>query len=248
VLTASNETQNAITRLAQRLGRDVDRLEFITPSHVYNPLRYAWPAHQQYLQRFGAARGRILLLGMNPGPWGMAQTGVPFGDVGMVRDWLGIEAPLRPPLPDQHRKYSIRGFDCPRREGSGSRFWGWARQRFGSPEHFFARFFVWNYCPLLFLADDRNLTPGKLRTAEAGPLLTACDAALEALLRAIEPSAVVGIGRYAETRARALVEARVPIGFLPHPSPASPAANSNWPALAETALAPWIGFNPDTSS
>ena len=105
-VTAVNRVAlNAGARVAQRLGRAVDRLEFGTPSHVYNPLRYAWPAHREYLQRFGAARGRVLLLGMNPGPWGMAQTGVPFGEVAMVRDWLGINAPLRPPLPLQHPSY-----------------------------------------------------------------------------------------------------------------------------------------------
>ncbi|MEZ5565002.1 MAG: single-stranded DNA-binding protein [Gammaproteobacteria bacterium] len=242
---ASRKSLNASMRVAQSLGRDVDRLEFNTPSHVYNPLRYAWPAFGQYLQRYGVGRGRVLLLGMNPGPWGMAQTGVPFGEVRMVRDWLRIEAPLRLPLlPDQHPKYPIRGFDCPRSEGSGSRFWGWTQQRFGSPENFFERFFVWNYCPLLFLADGRNLIPGKLRVAEAAPLLTACDKALTALLRAIEPSAVVGIGRYAEARAWAVAGKQLPIGFLPHPSPANPAANRNWPALAEAALAPWMKSRP----
>lgn len=237
---ASHGPLNASARLAQRLGREVDRLGFDTPSHVYNPLRYAWPAHRQYLQRFGASRGRVLLLGMNPGPWGMAQTGVPFGEVGMVRDWLGIVAPLRPPLPPQHPRYPIRGFACMRSEGSGHRFWGWARRRFASPEEFFARFMVWNYCPLLFLADNRNLIPGKLRAAEAAPLLAACDAALESLIRALAPSAVVGIGRYAEARARVVAGERLKVGFLPHPSPANPAANRDWSALAEAALAPWL--------
>ena len=241
---ANKDLPNATTRLAQRLGRSVDQLQFSTPSHVYNPLRYAWPAHRQYLQRFGAAPGRVLLLGMNPGPWGMAQTGVPFGQVAMARDWLGIQAPLLTPLPEQHPRYPIRGFDCTRSEGSGARFWGWVRQRFDSPEAFFTHFFVWNYCPLLFLADNRNLVPGKLPAAEAAPLLRACDAALKSLLRALEPSAVVGIGRYAEGRARIVVEGRLPVGFLPHPSPANPAANRNWPALAETALAPWLPTEP----
>jgi single-strand selective monofunctional uracil DNA glycosylase len=245
---ATRVAVNPSARLAQRLGLAVDRLEFSTPSHVYNPLRYAWPAHREYLQRFGAARGRVLLLGMNPGPWGMAQTGVPFGEVAMVRDWLGINAPLHPPLPLQHPSYPIRGFDCARSEGSGRRFWGWARQRFGSPEAFFARFMVWNYCPLLFLADNRNLTPGMLRAAEAAPLLAACDAALVSLVRAVEPVAVVGIGRYAEARAQAVVGGRLPVGFLHHPSPANPTANRDWPALAESALASWLPAVPSASA
>lgn len=237
---ARESAANTVIRLTQRLGRDVGRLDFTTPSHVYNPLSYAWPAHRQYLQRFGGARGRVLLLGMNPGPWGMAQTGVPFGDVGMAKDWLGIEAPLRPPLPEQHPKYPITGFDCPRREGSGSRLWGWAQQRFASPERFFEHFFIWNYCPLLFIGDGRNLIPGKLRKAESEPLMAVCNRALKSLVRAIEPVAVIGIGRFAETRAREVVGEHLPIGYLLHPSPANPAANRNWPAMADEALAPWL--------
>ncbi len=229
-----------IVSAAKRLARDADALEFATPSHVYNPLRYAWPAHRDYLARFGAKRGRVILLGMNPGPWGMAQTGVPFGDVVMVREWLGIEASLAPPLPTQHPKYPILGFDCHRREGSGSRLWGWARERFGTPENFFARFFVWNYCPLLFIGDGRNLTPERLRREEAVPLAAACNRALGALVQALAPTAIVGIGRYAERRARENFGERVPVAYLPHPSPASPAANRGWPALAEDALAPWL--------
>lgn len=227
-------------RIARRLARDMQALEFHTPSHVYNPLIYAWPAHREYLARYGAARGRVLLLGMNPGPWGMAQTGVPFGDVTMVRDWFDIPLRLGRDLPAQHRKYPILGKDCHRSEGSGARLWRWAQQRLGPPEAFFARFFVWNYCPLLFIRRERNLVPGQLSKREAGALTAGCDRALASVLRALDPAAVVGIGRYAQERARAVLGDRAPVHYLPHPSPASPAANRDWPRLAETALKAWL--------
>lgn len=234
--TASNPT----LAIAARLARDVGRLRFTTPSHVYNPLRYAWPAYSQYLERFGAARGRVLLVGTNPGPWGMAQTGVPFGEVAIAREWFHIEEPLRGRLPEQHRKYPILGFACTRSEGSGSRLWGWARERFGTPERFHAKFFVWNYCPLLFIGNNRNLVPGQLKKDEREPLLRVCDRSLAALVDALEPAAVFGIGRWAQERAAAVVDGRVPVGYLHHPSPANPAANRDWPALASAALAPWL--------
>lgn len=41
---------------------------------VYNPLVYAWPAHEAYLRCFGNSRKRVVFLGMNPGPFGMVQT------------------------------------------------------------------------------------------------------------------------------------------------------------------------------
>jgi len=234
------DSNRSAEHIATHLARAVEALGFTSPTHVYNPLRYAWPAQSEYLRRFGTRKGRVILLGMNPGPWGMAQTGVPFGDVVMVRDWMGIEARLAPPLPEQHAKYPIMGFDCHRREGSGSRLWGWAHDRFGSAEAFFDRFFVWNYCPLLFLKDGRNLTPEKLRREEAEPLVAACNAALKALVDALEPAVVVGVGRYAQRRADEVVGEKVPVGYLPHPSPASPAANRGWTGLAEEALAAWL--------
>lgn len=231
---------DTLAAIARRLGTEAGRLRFPAASHVYNPLAYAWPAHRKYLKRYGAGTGRVILVGMNPGPWGMAQTGVPFGDVVMVREWLGVEAPLAPPLPRQHPKYPILGFDCHRREGSGRRLWGWARERFAAPERFFRRFFVWNYCPLLFIGAGRNLTPERLPRSQADALSAACDRALTALAGVLAPAAVVGVGRYAERRVREALGPKIHIGYLPHPSPASPAANQGWDVLADQALAPWL--------
>src|SRR5204862_4949791 len=88
---------------AARTLRDaVDHPTFAPPvTHVYNPLRYAWRAHELYLRRYGNTPKRVLFLGMNPGPFGMAQTGVPFGQVAAVRDWLGIETKIDHP-PNEH--------------------------------------------------------------------------------------------------------------------------------------------------
>lgn len=226
--------------IARRLRREVAALAWRTPSHVYNPLQYAWSGHLEYLERYGGKRERALLVGMNPGPWGMAQTGVPFGNVSAVRDWFRIETRLARRLPPQHPRYPILGMRCHRDEGSGRRLWGWAQQRFGAPEQFFDSFFVWNYCPLLFLARNRNLTPEGLSHSEVNALGTACDGALERVIDTLRPVVVVGIGRYAEQRVRGLAADRFPVAYLPHPSPANPAANRRWTELAERALAPWL--------
>jgi len=175
---------------------------------------------------------------MNPGPFGMAQTGVPFGEVAMVRDWLRIEAPVGKPE-REHPERAVLGFACPRREVSGQRLWGWAKQRFGTPRRFFARFWVHNYCPLAFLAaSGRNITPDKLPAGERRPLLAACDGALRRVVEQLRPQWVIGVGRWAEQRAQAaLSEAPVRLGRIPHPSPASPLANRGWSAAAEAAFA-----------
>ncbi|UCF92773.1 MAG: single-stranded DNA-binding protein [Desulfobacterales bacterium] len=201
-------------------------------THVYNPLEYACASYGQYLQRYATPPKEIVFLGMNPGPWGMAQTGVPFGEVKAVREWLGIEAPVRTP-PHMHPKRPVLGFACTRREVSGQRLWGWAQKTFATPERFFARIFVANYCPLLFLeATGRNRTPNKLRASEREPLLAACDQALRRFIRKTRPRFVVGVGQFAEESARrALNGLEVRIGGITHPSPANPKANRGWDAI-----------------
>ena len=224
--------------VSRALSRAVDELRFAEPvTHVYNPLSYARRPHEQYLRRFGAAKKEAVFVGMNPGPFGMAQTGVPFGDVGFVRDWMGIEAPVERPSPE-HPKRPVSGFDCERSEVSGSRLWGWAKGRFGEPEAFFSRFFVLNYCPLVFLeATGRNRTPDKIAKAEREALLPECDKALRAAIRLLDPELIIGIGAWATKRARAaLGEDGAPIGTVLHPSPASPKANRGWAPQAEAEL------------
>jgi len=167
----------------------------------------------------------------------MAQTGVPFGDVAMVRDFLGIETAVgRPAL--QHPKRTIDGFDCTRSEISGTRLWGWIRDRFGTADVFFRDFFVVNYCPLVFMEDSgRNRTPDKLPPRERVPLFAACDAALQEIVGLLRPEVVVGVGGFAERRAReALPAFGGRIGGMLHPSPASPLANHDWAGQADAAL------------
>ena len=225
--------------VAGTLVRALARLRFAAPvTHVYQPLRYARSPFRDYTLRYGRGPKEVVLLGMNPGPFGMAQTGVPFGEVESVRDWLGIDAPVGKPE-REHPKRPVDGFSCTRREVSGQRLWGFARDRFEKPEHFFARFFVTNYCPLLFLeASGRNRTPDKLPAAERAPLERACDRALRDTILVLRPRLVVGVGHFAESRARqALAGMGVEIGRIPHPSPASPSANRGWAEQAARAFA-----------
>ncbi len=220
----------------------VDRLKplhFSRPvAYVYNPLDYARAAHAEYVRRYGRGRREVVLLGMNPGPWGMVQTGVPFGEVGLVRDWLRIDAPIDRPK-REHPKRPILGFACTRSEVSGARLWGWARDSFGTPERFFKTFFVANYCPLTFMEETgRNHTPDKLPARERGPVFDACDHALCATVRHFKPRIVIGIGAFAEKRAAAALDGMdVAVGRILHPSPASPAANRGWAARATAELA-----------
>lgn len=237
-----------LVSVARTLRSDVDQLRFGHPvSHVYNPLDYAWEMHREYLLRYGDGPKDVVLLGMNPGPWGMAQTGVPFGEVRAVRDWLGLQAGIARPA-KEHPKRPVLGLDCQRSEVSGRRLWGWAEDRFSTPDRFFRSFFVGNYCPLQFLEPSgRNLTPDKLSPAVRGALLEVCDEALRRTVESLEPRWLIGVGAFAEARARSVFGDDGPrIGRILHPSPASPAANRGW-ADAATKQLEMLGIHVPTT-
>ena len=228
----------SVLRAQRRLAREASKLHFGDPvAAVYNPLDYAAKASEAYLERFLSRPIEGLFLGMNPGPWGMAQTGVPFGEVALVRDWMGIEEPVKKPKPE-HPKRPIEGFGCERSEVSGRRLWGWVQERFGKPEAFFERFFVWNYCPLVFMEESgKNRTPDKLPAAEREPLYALCDEALALLVEACQPKRIIGVGRFAQKRALdALGASAPPVETVLHPSPASPIANRGWAPQMDAGL------------
>lgn len=233
----SSITDEWITRLGT--------LTFSDPvTHIYNPLVYARDGYDQYLSRFGNSAKALIWVGMNPGPFGMVQTGVPFGDVEMVRGWMGIEASVYAPPDGCHPKRPVLGFSCPRGEVSGRRLWGWARQRFNHADAFFEHVFVINYCPLVFMeASGRNRTPDKLPAAEKKDLFQICDQVLRHSIQVYRPQWVIGIGGFAEKRIReALKGLNLKIGRISHPSPANPKANQGWGPLVEAELAA-LGVN-----
>ncbi len=222
----------------RKLCEQLAGLRFADPvTHVYNPLEYARRAHNAYIRSYGDGLKRVVFLGMNPGPFGMAQTGVPFGDVAYVRDWLGIDEPVGHPT-IEHPKRPVQGFDCPRSEVSGSRLWGAIAEHYGKPERFFKSRFIANYCPLVFIeSSGRNRTPDKLPASEREPLFSSCDAYLRRLVEIFEAEWVIGIGAFAEQRAReALATCEVRIGRILHPSPANPRANDDWSGSARAEL------------
>ena len=239
----SATSSSALVDISARLCEQLDQLSFSDPvAYVYNPLDYAWEPHRNYLERWGQAPKDIVFVGMNPGPWGMAQNGVPFGATTPVREFLRIRGEVGRPDPE-HPKRPIEGLTLEREEVSGTRLWGWVEDTWKAPEAFFERFFVYNFCPLCFMAETgRNVTPDKLRAEEREPLLNLCADALREAMVALGAMRVLGVGVWAEAQcARALegVEIRgraVEIGRVLHPSPASPKANRGWAEAATEEL------------
>lgn len=223
-----------LIEVSRSLARECEKLDLTGAAHtIYNPLIYARDPHEAYLDRYGAPPKKVIFLGMNPGPFGMAQTGVPFGEVQTVREWLGITGTVGTP-PRPHPRRPVEGFSCTRSEVSGRRLWGLFRDRYGTPDAFFADHLVANYCPLVFMTESgANTTPDKLPRGHREALFEVCDGHLQRLLEVTGAGTVVGVGRFAAARAGLVVEeiradARPRVVTILHPSPASPAANRGW--------------------
>ncbi|KAG8178891.1 hypothetical protein JTE90_018580 [Oedothorax gibbosus] len=177
---------------------------------------------------------------MNPGPFGMAQNGVPFGDSAFVNDWMKIQGTVYKP-PNEHPKRQIQGLNCSRSEVSGSRFWSFIQETCGHPSNFFRNCYVHNYCPISMMTETaKNITPADLKASEKKTLLEACDASLFKVMQLLQVSVVVGIGRFAEERARHVVNSfnlqSVRVVGIMHPSPINPAANKGWKEIVRMQL------------
>jgi len=226
----------ALIQAARSLAKKTRAFGSSPPSlYTYHPMDYAWEAHSQYLEKYGKGTKKAVFLGMNPGPFGMAQTGVPFGEINAVRSWLDIEASIVSP-PQTHPKKPVDGFQCSRSEVSGRRLWGAFKERFRTPKRFFKDHFVLHYCPLLFTGETgKNLTPDQLPTHQTRSLYEACDDHLLKVIRVLKPRYLIGVGTFAEKKAIQVLKSPQAKGICPPeilrilpPSPASPAANRDW--------------------
>lgn len=224
---------DALSAAGRRLAGNLNRLKFSPPVvYVYNPLDYAWAPYELYLRKYAVHPKRVLFLGMNPGPFGMVQTGIPFGEVAAVKRWLRLETRVDKPA-QEHPRRPVEGFNCRRSEVSGRRLWQLFEDRFKTAEAFFQEHFVLNYCPLAFMeASGRNLTPDKLPAAERAEVLRLCDEHLREAIRLLRPEYAVGVGGFAAERLKESCGAEVRCAQILHPSPANPAANRGWAAAA----------------
>jgi len=231
----------SIVEYAQTLIKDLEGFEFSDPVAVtYNPLTYAWDNHCQYLEKYGSGKKKVLFLGMNPGPWGMSQTGVPFGEISLVRDWMKLDGKIEKPE-IEHPKRKVEGFDCQRSEVSGKRLWGYFAEKFPKAEDFFKDHFVVNFCPLVWMSETgANITPDKLSKEKMKPIEEVCIKHLKSLINEFEPSLLVGVGAFAEKRLKEVKNEtffpEIKVGKILHPSPASPVANRGWAEAAEKQL------------
>lgn len=223
----------SLRSVTNRLVKEIELLTFQAPvAFTYNPLVYARAPYLHYLNLYGGSQKEIVLVGMNPGPWGMVQTGIPFGEVNLVQEWLKIKDRVK--IPEKtHPKRPILGFSCERSEVSGKRLWGWARDTYKTADIFFKRFLVLNYCPLAFFDENtKNITPDKLKADDRMDLFEICDRALAKSIGILQPKYVVGIGNFAASRSKiACQDLSVTVGRITHPSPANPKANRGWAPL-----------------
>ncbi len=208
-------------------SKELKNLSLDFDGYVYNPLEYAIDAHLEYQEMAGNGHAPIMLLGMNPGPYGMVQTGVPFGDVLTVKNFLQLKSTVGHPE-KEHPSRPVEGLSCKRVEVSGQRIWGLLRSFHGTKEELFSHFSVQNYCPLAFLDKGktaRNITPDKLSKKDRTLITTLCNDYLKDIISILEIKTAIGVGAYAYEKLRECAPEGLRVIRMMHPSPASPAAN-----------------------
>lgn len=222
VLNAAKKLSDECDELIPKLLK-IKGLEYVT-----NPLNYAWQYHESYIKQYSGLGAKTLLLGMNPGPYGMAQCGVPFGATEIAKNFLNISGEFTNPE-GRHPKRPIEGLEFERQEISGTRLWGLLKQIWKTPEEIHKNVFLVNHCPLLLLGETgRNITPDNVSGPALKKLMKTCDKHLLSVVKSLGIKRVVGVGKYAEKRARIALEGLdIEITTCWHPSPASPLANRN---------------------
>jgi len=214
-----------------------------------DPTSYAFGNYTRFMQLAASGPRLALFVGMNPGPHGMAQTGIPFGDVDTARVLLG-GADTIDPLPGL-RAASGAAWDCKglayhRGEQSGMRLWSALSQLCGSPQAALERCCIVNYCPLYMVGPElENITPSDLprRHDITRALEAACDEHLRQLVLGLEVKTVLSFGSYAHASARRALSG-FPVDFYttPHPSPRRGSA-AEWIASALPLLAGVLGVD-----
>lgn len=224
--------KNALIERTKLFSQQVDTLKFSCDCYIYNPLDYAWQMHEAYLRRYLAEPVKTVLLGMNPGPFGMAQNGVPFGEVHAVRDFLHLDMPIGKPL-SEHLKRPVLGMQIQRSEVSGKRLWGLLQGYYKTADAMIGQMGVINYCPLVFIdrkSTAKNITPDKLPKTEQLALQTICNSYLLDVIDILNPTYLIGVGLYATQKLESVLQNRADftIGRIIHPSGGNPQANSGW--------------------
>lgn len=136
------------------------RIARATGLRVWNPQLYGLPLYRRFAEgHLPAKPGALLAFGLNPGKYGMSQTGIPFTDVTRAAQ-IGI--PLEPP---GVAPVSLRPFlKSYRVERSSASVYGLLDEVWGSPREGWRAMWALAPCGLLFLEKEgENVTPADAR-------------------------------------------------------------------------------------
>ncbi len=231
------DVSEKLKSLTEEFTREIEKVRDLIKDdiYIYNPLLYASKMAYAYIEEYAVSPTKYLFLGMNPGPFGMAQTGIPFGEVNAVKSYLKLNEPIESPK-KEHPNRKVEGLDIKRSEVSGLRFWTLMQTHFKEAKEMRGEIYVANYCPLLFLSPvktARNITPDKLSKETREVLYKVCDQYLFDTIDLLNCEKLIGIGKFAEKK---LKNDKIPYYSILHPSPASPLANRGWQEQAEKQL------------
>ena len=224
----SRTFKKKLINLTEAFNNKLNKIHFSFTGIIYNPLDYAKDNYYEYLQNYVNEYIDNIFLGMNPGPYGMVQTGIPFGEINYVKNYLKINNTVNKPK-TEHCKKIITGMNTERSEISGFRFWSLIKSKYQTAELFAEKNAVLNYCPLCFIENTqkgKNITPEMLSKSDKNQINICCDEYLKNIIMLIQPKKLIGIGSYAYKRFCKV--STLPTFYMLHPSPLNPKANKNW--------------------
>lgn len=187
-----------IKKTIEKANSELHLLYKDIPYFIYNPLEYCLDPFIQYLEKGGEKRD-IVFLGMNPGPFGMMQNGIPFGASNFVNNYLNIEKDFdKQKIEKEHPKYKIIGKNIERQEISGTKLWGLIQSFYPDSNTFLENQIVLNYLQLAILDKEKgkNITPDKLNKDVRTKIENICDNQLREILDILESKVLIGVGKY----------------------------------------------------
>ena len=170
----------------------------------------------------------------------MVQTGIPFGEINTVKNYLKISGEIKSPA-TENPVLLVKGYAATRSEVSGKRLWGMISETFPRAEDFFANNLIFNYCPLFFstisAGKRTNLTPDKINKTDRDALYSICDDFIITAARLLTPQFIIGIGGFAQQRLTKIFSGQsYQIESILHPSPLNAQANKDFNGLARKKL------------
>lgn len=203
---------------AEDADRLVRSLRLPKTDRVLNVHRYAWDAYEAFLRKYYSdGKPRVFAISMNPGPYGAVQTGIPFTDKAMARQFLPNFGKLVKGPPAWARSE--------RNEMSAGKLIAWSAEKFGGIEGLYRHMLLGMTAPIGILRAPKwtNVPLPALAGSEQNKVYDFIRRHAADEIRLAQPTGIFLLGDWAERVHEITLEAdpaleAIPSVAVPHPA------------------------------